>query len=199
MTQKKASRDSLAVTRARALHGSPLGNLLLEDAAASKQHGRTSARVGVGPDGNPIVYSTDVATREAVVRAIQERAHVNFMDIPEVSEHDFRKLLRDGTHALDQPHALDAADVSEQQPEPEPKVAVEPTRGAHFVLRISDGGRIVASAGPFKRIMTAVEAMNERGDGGQVATIYDGASIAEYRGGRAVFTFGRTKWSRADG
>ena len=85
-----SKKDDLA----RLAPGSPLGNLLLEDAAASKQHGRTTARIGVGGDGNPVVYTTNPATREAVVRAIQERTHVNYMDIPEVSEKDFRKLLR---------------------------------------------------------------------------------------------------------
>lgn len=90
-----ARRSSLAGLRA-----SPLGTLLLEDAAASKQHGRMTARIGVLDDGNPIIYSTDPLTRDAIVHAIQQRTHVNVMNIPEVSEADFEKLMHDGVGAL---------------------------------------------------------------------------------------------------
>jgi hypothetical protein len=59
--------------------------------------GRVTARVGVGADGNPVVFSTDEFTREAIVRSVQDRSRVDYYDIPEVSEQDFRKLLNDVT------------------------------------------------------------------------------------------------------
>jgi hypothetical protein len=197
MTAKKTR--TLAVPRATDLRGSPLGNLLLEDAAASKQHGRTTARVGVGPDGNPIVYSTDVATREAVVQAIQQRAHVNFMDIPEVSEHDFRKLLRDGTRALDgRSVQIEPEDDNDRATRilavkvPGDKDVWVP----RFSLTIRKGSETIYE-GSFNKVTDAWEAMQEHGEPGWEATIYDLGKIAQYRGGRGVFKFGRTKWTRA--
>jgi hypothetical protein len=76
---------------------------------------------------------------------------------------------------------------------------VEPQPGRPFVLRIREGRATVDEAGPFAKIADAIEARNARGASGQVATIYEGARVAEYHGRRAVFSFGRTKWSRADG
>jgi hypothetical protein len=186
-------------TPAKALRGSPFGNLLSEDATAAREHGRMTARVGVDPAGNPVVYSTDVHTREAVVSAIERRTNVGYCDVPEVTAVQFDKLLREGGRALVQPHGLVDADVSEGQLDRDPSPSVQAAQNAPFVLRIREGRRIVDEAGPFEKITAALETMRERGERGQVATIYDGSRVADYRGGRAVFSFGRTKWSRADG
>jgi hypothetical protein len=74
--------------------------------------------------------------------------------------------------------------------------AVEPTGDAPFVLRIRDGREVVREAGPFAKITDAMGAMNARGEPGQTATIYERGRVADYRGGRAVYSFGRTRWSR---
>jgi hypothetical protein len=120
------------------------------------------------------------------------------MDIPEVSEHDFRKLIRDGTAALDQPHDLASVDVSEGRARPNPSPSVQPTNDAPFVLVVRHGRAVIREAGPFERVTEAIAARDEwnGSEQGMVATIYEGGHVAEYRGGRAVFSFGRTKWSR---
>lgn len=77
------------------------------------------------------------------------------------------------------------------------RVAVEPNDRAPFVLRIRDGRTIVHEAGPYATVTQAWDAMQARGGAGQEATIYEHGRVADYRGGRAMFAFGRTRWSRA--
>jgi hypothetical protein len=66
-----------------------------------------------------------------------------------------------------------------------------------FVLTIRSGRTVVGAAGPYAKISDALSDMSLRGEPGQTATITDGGRVARYRGGRAVFSFGRTRWSRS--
>ncbi len=79
------------------------------------------------------------------------------------------------------------------------RVAVEPTDRAPFVLRIREGREVVHEAGPFATVTQAWEAMQERGEPGWEATIYERGRVADYRGGRAVFETGprSSTWRRA--
>ncbi len=212
--REKTHERTDALAKARELRGSPLGNLLLEDAAASKMAGRVTARVGVGADGNPVVFSTDESTREAIVRSIQDRSRVDYYDIPEVSEQDFRKLLNEGVRQLSQgepPRSAarvracgkvhDGPCSMESIEDAEPLAAAEPagpTDDAPFTVRIrsSERGPVVEQLGPFAIITQAIDAMRARGEPGQVAVVYDGSTVAQYRGDRARFRFGRSQWSR---
>lgn len=74
---------------------------------------------------------------------------------------------------------------------------IEPEKGKPFVLRVRKGRATTTEKGPFSLITDAVDAMQSMGAPGETATIYDGSKVASYRGGRAVFAFGRTRWSRA--
>jgi hypothetical protein len=75
----------------------------------------------------------------------------------------------------------------------------QPSDDAPFVLRIREGRDVVHEAGPFERVTQAIDARDEWGgaEQGMVATIYDGSHVADYRGDRATFKYGRTRWSRA--
>jgi hypothetical protein len=64
------------------------------------------------------------------------------------------------------------------------------TEDEPFVLQVD--GVIV---GRYELISMAVDAM--RDIDGHKAIIYDGITVADYRGGKARFKFGRTQWSRA--
>jgi len=176
--------------RAKALRSSPFGNLIVEDAAASREHGRATARVGVDAAGNPVVYSTRTATREAIVESIKNRTNVSYSDIPEVTAIQFEKLMSEGGRALELERAHEPQRLEKGH-------SGAPAKG--FTLRVTDGreGDEVVSKGPFARITDAMDAMQNIGRSGQFAIIYGRSGIADYRGGRAIFKFGRTQWSRA--
>jgi hypothetical protein len=74
---------------------------------------------------------------------------------------------------------------------------IDAEKGKPFVLRVRKGRTVTTEKGPFALITDAVDAMQALGAPGETATIYDGGKVASYRGGKAVFSFGRTRWSRA--
>jgi uncharacterized protein YdbL (DUF1318 family) len=194
----KSTELARAAAPAKALRGSPFGNLLSEDATAAREHGRATARVGVDAAGNPVVYSTDAHTRETVVAAIERRTNVGYCDIPEVTAVQFEKLLREGGRALVQ--SSDAAPFDDEPADLESSNgAPRSTADEPFVLRIRSGRAVVYEAGPFERVTEAMDARDEWGaaEQGMTATIYEGSRVAKYRGGSAAFKRGRSKWNRA--
>ena len=107
--EKKKLRVMSDVTVVR---DSPYASVLLEDATSARHHGRLTARVGVGANGNPIVYSTDQSAGDAVAQSIQRGTGVSVMRIPEVTEIEFKGMILDGARAMasrEQPHGLSSA------------------------------------------------------------------------------------------
>ena len=84
--------------------------------------------------------------------------------------------------------------VDPAKPAPPAVVAV---KGKPFTVRIKQGKTLVAELGPFAKITDAKAALDKTGKPGQVAGIYEDGKVADYRGDRAIFGFGRTRWSRA--
>ena len=80
-----------------------------------------------------------------------------------------------------------------------PRPEVQPVKGKPFTVKIRRGRVILQESGPFAKVTEAVQSFQDKSgfESGDTATVYDGAKVADYRGGRAVFGFGRTRWSRA--
>ncbi len=84
----------------RRLADHPVGGLLVEDLAASREHGLVTARVGIAPDGNPIVYARDEAVAKRIGEAMQNQTAVHVRPIPPLDMEDFRLLSRQAEKAL---------------------------------------------------------------------------------------------------
>ena len=80
-----------------------------------------------------------------------------------------------------------------------PRPEVQSVKGKPFTVKIRRGRDILKESGPFAKVTEAVQSFQDKSgfESGDTATVYDGAKVADYRGGRAVFVFGRTRWSRA--
>ena len=62
-----------------------------------------------------------------------------------------------------------------------------------FTVAVRDGRTLVEQLGPFATVSEAVDEMRELGQPGQRATIYNRGKVAQYRGARATFRYGRTQ------
>ena len=72
-----------------------------------------------------------------------------------------------------------------------------PATGRPFTVAIRSQGTS-KTYGPFATVTEAVNVLQaEPAASGAKGTVYNGAKLADYRGGKAVFVFGRTRWSRA--
>ena len=116
--------SSVALAKAyRRLADHPVGGLLVEDLAASREHGLVTARVGIAPDGNPIVYARDEAVAKRIGEAMQNQTAVHVRPIPPLDVREFKLLSRQAERALGAP-ALTAGDASVA-----PSTDGEPTEG----------------------------------------------------------------------
>ncbi len=96
---KKPSSTTLAKAYRR-LHDHPVGGLLVEDLAASREHGLVTARVGIAADGNPIVYARDEAVAKRIGEAMQNQTAVHVRAIPPLDVAEFKMLSRQAEKAL---------------------------------------------------------------------------------------------------
>jgi hypothetical protein len=96
---KKSSAVALAKAYRR-LGDHPVGGLLVEDLAASREHGLVTARVGIAPDGNPIVYARDEAVAKRIGEAMQNQTAVHVRPIPPLDVREFKLLSRQADRAL---------------------------------------------------------------------------------------------------
>jgi hypothetical protein len=124
---------------ARTLRDTPLGNMFTEDLAAAREHGTATVRVGVAPDGNPVVYARDEATGRAIGEAIQKRTAVHALAIPPITVEQYDVLARGAAEKL-MPGA----------PAPVALPAAAPRRAGAFRVEVrdADGEEIAASDGP---------------------------------------------------
>ena len=206
------NRDANALARLyKQVSDNPIGGLLVEDLAASSRHGQATARVGIAPDGNPIIYSRDEATLKRVSEALQAGTAVHALRVRPLDVADFRVLTRDAAAALasTEPPALPPARASASAPltvaayvsgsDPATNAAdVQWTTAQPFTLTIRKGRDHSEQFGPFERVTDAIAERDEHGEPGQTATIYERGKVAHYRGGKAAFRFGRTQWTRAE-
>jgi hypothetical protein len=84
----------------------PLGRILVEDLAASREHGTVTARVGIGPDGCPIVYGQDEAVVKRIGEAMLAPERVSLRPIPELTTQQFQLLGAQAAGALSAPPAV---------------------------------------------------------------------------------------------
>lgn len=84
----------------RRLADHPVGGLLVEDLAASREHGLITARVAIAPDGNPIIYARDEAVAKRIGEAVQNQTAVHVRPIPPLDVQEFRVLSRQAEKAL---------------------------------------------------------------------------------------------------
>jgi hypothetical protein len=96
---KKPSSATLAKAYRR-LADHPVGGLLVEDLAASREHGLVTARVGIAPDGNPIVYARDEAVAKRIGEAMQNQTAVHVRPMPPLDVREFKLLSRQAESAL---------------------------------------------------------------------------------------------------
>lgn len=83
----------------------PLGGLLVEDLAASREHGVITGRVGIAPDGNPIIYARDRVVAEQIGKAVQHSTAVHVRPIPAMDVEQFKMLASQSMAALPPPGA----------------------------------------------------------------------------------------------
>ena len=95
MTDKKlAKRTSAAAMRRfyQEAQDDPVGRLLLEDLAASREHGGESVRVGIAPDGAAVVYAADEDVGKRVGESLRNTGHVRVRQIPKLTMEQFELL-----------------------------------------------------------------------------------------------------------
>lgn len=81
---------------------------------------------------------------------------------------------------------------------------VQPATGKPYVVRVKSGARVIAEGGPFATPTEAwvwIETLGDRNKDhpvrGELAGIYRDGKLIDFRGGKAAYAFGRTRWSRA--
>lgn len=84
----------------RNVHEHPLGGLLVEDLAASREHGVMSARISIAADGQPIIYARDEAVARQIGEAVQHSTAVHVRTIPPLDVAEFRILAEQAQETL---------------------------------------------------------------------------------------------------
>jgi hypothetical protein len=80
----KRGRGAELARAAKSLADHPLGDVVLEDLASARDHGRETCRVGVAADGNPIIYSRSRSTLERVGGALRRGTRIHARHIPDL-------------------------------------------------------------------------------------------------------------------
>lgn len=89
-------------------------------------------------------------------------------------------------------------DVPDKGPAAPPQ-GVQPEKSKPFVVKLKRDGKTITEEGPFATPTDAYNAI-EKAKGsqkGDLAGIFRDGKLIEFRGGKAAWTFGRTRWSRA--
>lgn len=97
----KMTKRSTAVRAYQSLQGHPLGDLVVEDLAASREHGRITGRVGIAADGQPVIYARSESTAKQLGEAVRRASTVHVRSIPELTMAQFevlasQKMLSEG-------------------------------------------------------------------------------------------------------
>lgn len=76
---------------------------------------------------------------------------------------------------------------------------VQAKPGKPFIVRLKRGKELLAELGPFATPTEAFDMIgkNAHAEKGDLAGIFKDGKAIDFRGGKAVYSFGRTRWSRA--
>ena len=78
----------------------PVAGMMIEDLAASYENGRKSARIGVGPDGQPVIYTRDTVLGNEIATAINTATNIRVRGIAEIDYADFQIMKQGATARL---------------------------------------------------------------------------------------------------